>query len=64
MSQTFCFGESIEIEDRITNTEFVVSDGRVRSHSVMIPRLARKYSVDTKDGGVHSKVRHIKAWAS
>ena len=48
MSQTFCFGASMEIEDRITNTELVVSAGRGRSDSVMIPRLVRKYSVDAK----------------
>jgi hypothetical protein len=38
----------MEIEDRITNTELVVSAGRGRSYSVMIPRLARKYSVDVE----------------
>ena len=38
----------MEIEDRMANTELVVSAGRGRSCSVMIPRarLAGKYSVD------------------
>jgi hypothetical protein len=38
----------MEIEERIANTELVVSAGRGRSCSVMIPRarLAGKYSVD------------------
>lgn len=35
----------MEIDDRITNTELVVS-GRGRWYSVMVPRLARKHSVN------------------
>jgi len=38
----------MEIEDRIANTELVVSAGRGGSYSVMIPRLARRYSVDAE----------------
>jgi hypothetical protein len=63
MSQIFCFGASMEIEDRTVNTELVVSDGRGRSYSDMVPRLARKYSVDAEAlRGVHSKVRLFMAW--
>jgi hypothetical protein len=65
MSQTFCFGASMKIEDRIANTELVASAGRGRSDSVMNPRLARKYSVDDAEvlrvcpqqSGIYSELR-------
>lgn len=45
----------MEIEDRIANTELVVSAGRGRSDSVIIPRLARRYSAMWRFyEGVHS----------
>lgn len=57
MSQTFCFGASMEIEDRIANTELVVSAGRGRSDSDMISILLMGKCYEC----VQSKVRYMMA---
>src|SRR5712672_2386634 len=62
MSRTFCFGALMEVETlKIgqTNTELVVSAGRGRSNSDMIPPLARRFlGVGEVLLGIHSKVQY------
>ena len=53
----------MEIEDRIANTELVVSAGRGGSYSVMIPRLAGRYSVDAEVGVLQKgKAYYVLVW--